>query len=328
MKISVIIPIYNSADTLEDSLRSVFSSSVKPFEVIVVDDTSIDKGAEIAKQFPVKLISLEKNHGSGYARNVAVDSSSGEILLFIDADVMVKKNTLGIVMDSFSNDAELDAIIGLFSKEHPNKNFFSQYKNLYMHFAFSRICGYVDFLFTSICAIRKEAYLSFSQTRLKADDTEAGQRYKIANRKIALNRDLEVIHLKAYNFISFIKNDFIIPYDWSRIFLKYRGINHLTRYGGFAHAKLNQIASLIISPIVLLNFMTLKFWPQNTILVYMLLGMFLALNTPFFKFLYKEKGTVFMLKSLIVTYIDMLVMGAGILSGALSYLFIREKRIQ
>lgn len=328
MKISVIIPVYNSADTLQDSLTSVFSSSVKPFEVIVVDDSSSDKSTEIAKHFPVKLISLEKNRGSGYARNVAVENSSGETLLFIDADVMIKENTLGTVIDSFNNDTELDAIIGLFSKEHPHKNFFSQYKNLYMHFAFSRICGYVDFLFTSICAIKKEAYLSFSQTRLKTDDTEAGQRYKAASRKIVLNKTLEVIHLKPYNFISFIKNDFIIPYDWSRIFLKYRGINHLVRYRGFAHARFNQIASIIICPASLFFFVTLKFWPQNITLAYILLGAFLALNTPFFVFLNREKGVGFMLKSVIVTYIDMLVMGTGILSGTLAYLFIRGKRIR
>lgn len=328
MKISVIIPVYNSADTLQDSLSSVFSSSVKPFEVIVVDDSSTDKSTEIAKRFPVKLISLEKNRGSGYARNVAVENSSGEILLFIDADVMIKENTLGIIMNSFSNDTELDAIIGLFSKEHPHKDFFSQYKNLYMHFAFSRVCGYVDFLFTSICAIKKEAYLSFSQTRLKTDDTEAGQRYKAARRKIILNKNLEVIHLKQYNLISFIKNEFIIPYDWSRIFLKYRGINHLARYGRFAHAKLNQILSLIICPVFFLCLVKLKFWPQNTLLTYILLGIFLALNLPFFIFLRRERGTGFMLKSIIVTYIDMLIMGAGILSGTLAYLFIHGKRIK
>ncbi len=328
MKISVIIPTYNSAGTLKDCLRSVFSSSLKPFEVIVIDDASVDKSAEIARQFPVKLTSLGKNHGSGYARNVAVENSSGEILLFIDADVKIKENTLNIVMESFKNNSELDAIIGLFSKEHPNKDFFSQYKNLYMHFAFSRIHGYVDFLFTSICAIKNEAYLNFSQTRLKTDDTEAGQRYKEANRKIILSKELEVIHLKAYNFISFIKNDFIIPYDWSRIFLKYRGINHLIKYRGFAHAKLNQIASIIICPAILLFSARFRLWPQNMVLTLALLGMFLALNLPFFIFLRREKGMGFMFKSVIVTFIDMLIMGAGILFGVLAYLFIRGKRIQ
>lgn len=284
MKISVIIPAYNSESTLKDCLKSVFSSSIKPLEVIVVDDFSADKSAEIAKQFPVKLISLAKNYGSGYARNTAVENSSGEILLFIDADVMIKRNTLNVLIESFIKDTALDAVIGLFSKEHPNKNFFSQYKNLYMHFAFSRIHGHVDFLFTSICAIKKTAYLSFSKTRLKADDTEAGQRYKIAEKKIGSNKDLEVIHLKAYRFISFIKNDFVIPYDWARIFLKYHGINHLAKYRGFAHARLNQIASVIICPVALFCFLTFKLWPQNLISGCLLLGIFLVLNLHFFIF--------------------------------------------
>ena len=328
MKISVVIPTYNSAKTLAASLRSVFSSLVKPFEIIIVDDHSTDKSAEIAKQFPVKLISLEKNYGSGYARNIGVNNSSGEIVFFMDADVTINENTLKIVADSFSNDAKLAATVGLFSKTHPHKNFFSQYKNLYMHFSFSRISGYLDFLFTSICAIKREAYLNFSRTRLKADDTEVGQRYKIERRKITLNRNLEVIHLKAYNFISFIKNDFTVPYDWARIFLKYRGINHLARYGGFAHAKSNQIASLVICPLSLLSLITLKLWPPSIILSFMLLGIFLVLNIPFFIFLGKEKGVVFMLQSILLTYLDMLIMGGGVLSGTFTYLFIHEKRIK
>lgn len=329
MKISVIIPVYNSADTLEICLKSVFSSSVKPFEVIIVDDCSNDGSAEITKRFPVKLISLGENCGSGHARNTAVEASSGEILLFIDADVKVKEDTLKIVSDAFINNTKLDGIIGLFSKTYPNKYFFSQYKNLYMHFSFSQIHGYVDFLFTSICAIKKDAYLIFSKTRLKSDDTEAGQRYKIANKKILLNKNLEVIHLKTYTFFSFIKNDFVIPYDWSRIFLKYLDLNYLVKYRRFAHARLNQIMSIIICSVSFLFLLGTKFWAQNTIIVIcILLSIFFALNLSFFLFLRKEKGINFMLKSVIVTYFDMLVMGSGILSGILAYLFNREKRIQ
>lgn len=328
MKISVIIPAYNSAATLEKNLKAVFSSSLQPLEVIVVDDASIDKSAKIAKQFPVKLITLDKNYGSGYARNAAVKHSLGEILVFIDADVEIKKDTLATLTESFKNNNQLDAVIGLFSIEHPNQDFFSQYKNLYMHFSFSHMHDYVDFLFTSICAVRKDAYLNFSQTRLKADDTEAGQRYKIAERRILLDKRLEVIHLKSYNFISFIKNDFLVPYDWARIFLKYRGLGHLARYGCFAHARLNQILSIIICLSSLPLLATLALWPQKVTLIYILLGIFLALNAPFFRFLLKEKGALFMLKSVILTYLDMLVMGIGILSGSLTYIFIHGKKIQ
>jgi glycosyltransferase involved in cell wall biosynthesis len=328
MQISVIVPVYNSENTLRECLNSIFASSVKPFEVIVVDDKSTDMSGKIAKEFPVKLINLDKNRGSGYARNIAVENSSGEIIFFIDADVKAKKESLGIVIDAFNEDPELDAIIGLFSKEHPNKDFFSQYKNLYMHFVFSRINGYVDFLFTSICAIKKNAYLNFSKTRLKADDTEAGQRYKTEHKKIAFNKRLEAVHLKTYNLISFVKNDFIVAYDWVRIFLKYRGIRHLCRYHRFAHAKLNQIISIMICPLSIASFITSGLWPQNRILAYLLLGAFLTLNARFFIFLYNEKGAVFALKSVIVTYIDMLVMGSGIFYGTLSYSFIDEKRIQ
>jgi len=327
MQISVIIPVYNAENTLCVSLESVFSSTNKPSEVIVVDDSSSDKSIQITTKFPVKLIRTEKNSGAGYARDIAVKNTSGDLLVFIDADVKIKKDTIDIIVDSFKKNQQLDAVIGLFSKEHPNHNFFSQYKNLYMHFVFSHMPTYVDFLFTSICAIKKESYLGFSQTRLKADDTELGQRYNKKNKKILLNKKLLVTHLKSYNLLSLAKNDFIIPYDWARIFLKHKGLGQIIKNRRFAHAKLSQTTSILVCPFVLFSLVIWRAHPAGFILAGIFLGIFLLLNIRFFVFLYKERGALFTIKSIFTTYIDALIMDTGILSGWASYLFIHKKRI-
>ena len=56
-----------------------------------------------------------------------------------------------------------------------------------------------------------------------AEDTDLGMRLCRKNLKILLNKEIEVIHLRDYSFTSFLRNDFIIPYYWAKIFIQQHG---------------------------------------------------------------------------------------------------------
>ncbi len=87
MKISVIIPAYNAAPYIAEAIESCLNQTRPPDEIIVVDDGSSDDTASIAASFSpsVRLI-RQKNAGVSAARNLAVESSSGEWIAFLDAD--------------------------------------------------------------------------------------------------------------------------------------------------------------------------------------------------------------------------------------------------
>jgi len=91
LKVSVIIPNYNYADFLEQSIQSVFFQTYKNIECIVVNDGSTDNSIEILnqlkeKKFP-KLIVIDKvNGGLSSARNSGIQKSTGELIAFLDAD--------------------------------------------------------------------------------------------------------------------------------------------------------------------------------------------------------------------------------------------------
>ena len=87
--VSVIVPSYNSARTLEGTLASLGALSWSNYEVIVVDDGSTDGSPEIARRFPVRLVLLGRNSGAGVARMAGVAVARGEILAFTDSDVVV-----------------------------------------------------------------------------------------------------------------------------------------------------------------------------------------------------------------------------------------------
>lgn len=89
--VSVVIPMFNSATTIERALESVSAQSRPPHEVIVVDDGSIDTSTEVVEQwsnlhFPVRLIKHAENHGPSASRNTGWDIATGKFVAFLDAD--------------------------------------------------------------------------------------------------------------------------------------------------------------------------------------------------------------------------------------------------
>jgi len=206
-------------------------------------------------------------------------------------------------------------LTGLLSKEHPNKGFFSQYKNLYMNYIFSKLPQEVTFLFGSICAIRRQAFSSYDLD-IKTDDTALGQKLYMSGRKIAFLKDLQVVHLKKYGFFSFVKNDFVTPFAWTRVFLRYGGFKQLGKGGsGFAHSPKEQLASVTISPIILIMAVISIFAHVYIAPLLALIIIWLLLNFNFLMFMAKERGPAFGVFAFFVTLLDNVVMFAGIICG-------------
>ena len=135
MKISIIIPVYNSSLTLNECLNSIFNSSYKNYEVIVVSDKSTDNSVDIAKKYKTKVVELSQNKGPATARNKGSEEAQGEILLFLDSDVIINKDSLNLIIDKFQID-EINAIQGIYSHQ-PN------YQYLATQFYQSYLCYYV-----------------------------------------------------------------------------------------------------------------------------------------------------------------------------------------
>ncbi len=89
--VSIITPMYNSEKFIDETIKSVLNQTYKEWEMIVVDDNSADKGAEIVERYAnlderIKLIRLNKNQGGAVARNIAIKNSHGDYIAFLDSD--------------------------------------------------------------------------------------------------------------------------------------------------------------------------------------------------------------------------------------------------
>ena len=88
MKVSIVIAAFNEEEFLGKCLDALAHQSIKPFEIIVVDNNSTDKTADIARHKGARIIT-ERKQGASHARNTGFDFASGEVILRTDADTIV-----------------------------------------------------------------------------------------------------------------------------------------------------------------------------------------------------------------------------------------------
>jgi len=88
MLISVVVPLYNKANSIGETLRSVLCQTYNEFEVIVVDDGSTDGSSEVVKAIVDSRITIinQENSGVSAARNAGILAANGEIISFLDGD--------------------------------------------------------------------------------------------------------------------------------------------------------------------------------------------------------------------------------------------------
>jgi glycosyltransferase involved in cell wall biosynthesis len=106
MRISVVIPAYNAAHFLPRCLSSVFAQTLKPAEVIVVDDGSTDDSAEIARKLGARVVS-RPNGGLSAARNTGIQSAENDWVALLDADDLWSPEKLQAQADLVREDTVL-----------------------------------------------------------------------------------------------------------------------------------------------------------------------------------------------------------------------------
>lgn len=113
----MIIPVYNAEKHLERCIASVQAQTFADFEALFIDDCSTDSSREIVKAYQssdnrIRLIELEKNGGSGIARNIGIENARGEYLSFMDADDAVSPDFLKLLYEK-AKETGADIVKGL-----------------------------------------------------------------------------------------------------------------------------------------------------------------------------------------------------------------------
>jgi glycosyltransferase involved in cell wall biosynthesis len=112
LTVSLVIPAYNEESHLAACLDAVARQTVKPFEVIVVDNNSSDRTAEIAASYPFVRLVREPRRGVAYARDAGFNAAHGTVIGRIDVDTHLAEDWIALVQRAFAERPELDAVTG------------------------------------------------------------------------------------------------------------------------------------------------------------------------------------------------------------------------
>lgn len=114
MRISVVIPVYNGARYLRETLDSVFGQTLQAHEVIIVDDGSSDQSPEILRAFGDRLqVYRQENQGVAAARNAGLTHVTGDAIAFLDQDDLWPADRNRIMAEALAAHPEAGVVVGL-----------------------------------------------------------------------------------------------------------------------------------------------------------------------------------------------------------------------
>lgn len=111
-KFSVIVPVYNVENYLENCLMSILNQDYSDMEVLCINDCSTDNSFEILSSFKddrLKILNTPENRGVSFARNYAMEQARGSYIFFVDSDDVISLNTFKILDEAVSSRPQADS---------------------------------------------------------------------------------------------------------------------------------------------------------------------------------------------------------------------------
>ena len=303
LRISVVMPVYNGGATLRLSLAplSAMREAGEIEEIVVVDDGSTDDTVAVAREFNARILPSGGRLGPGGARNVAAPTASGDILWFVDADVVVHPDSARVLVDAFRR-TEAAAVFGTYDDYPPAANFFSQYKNLVHRYQHVRAAGDADTFWAGCGAIRKQVFIDiggFDALRYpysSIEDIELGWRMRQRGLRICAVPELLATHLKVWRIGNLLHTEiFRRAVPWSRLILA-RGwwsntINMRAGERVRASLALLGLAATVLS-------VTHPVWHRSQVAVLMAVALVIAVaNAQLFRFFQRRRGFLFAVRA-------------------------------
>jgi hypothetical protein len=233
--LSVIVPATDAPPTLERCTEALQRSSGPADEIIVVDGPQEANAAR--------------------ARNLGAARAHGQVLVFVDSDVVVHADALERIREAFGRDRELVALFGSYDDEPAAPGIVSAFRNLLHHHVHQSSPGRATSFWTGLGAVRSDAFAAvggFDESVAFMEDIDLGMRLARRPGYTLLDPELLGTHLKAWTVRSMVWTDFAnrgIP--WVRLLLRHRhsasGLNLSWRH------RLSAVASLVGAGGVLLR---------------------------------------------------------------------------
>lgn len=224
--VAVVIPHHNAPDFLQACIAALETSTLRPEEVVVVDDGSTVPLPALSSTLPVRILRLPDGPlGPGRARNRGVAQTSAAIVFFVDADVTVHPDTLATLVRCLcAHDAA--AAFGSYDAQPKAPGIVSRFRNLLHHYVHQHSSPDAGTFWAGCGIVRRDAFDAIGGfderfTRPSIEDIDLGRRLRRDGRRIRLCPDAQATHLKRWTFAGMVRTDITaraIP--WTRLLLQ------------------------------------------------------------------------------------------------------------
>jgi GT2 family glycosyltransferase len=267
-RLSAIVPATNEPPTLERCVAAIRGAEEPPEELIVVEDAAAP--------------------GPAAARNEGAARATGDVLVFVDADVVAHADAFRRIRNAFDADPALAALFGSYDDEPEDPGVVSAFRNLLHHHVHHAGAGPASTFWAGLGAIRREAFDAagrFDAHRYphpSVEDIDLGLRISAAGGRIRLDPEIRGTHLKAWTLGAMLHADFArrgVP--WTELLLE-RGTGSKALNLGWRH-RLSALAVLVAAT---------SLTTRRPRLAAGSLVVLVALNADFYRLLARRRGPV------------------------------------
>jgi len=207
--LTVIIAPHGREPVSRECLSAVRKSAGDGAQVIALADSASPDVARAAEAFSAKVFYAGKGRTS-IARNIGARSAEGEILLFLDSDVVLAEDAVPLILRAFAN-GDCDAVVGCYETPPRKTPLFSQYQDLFTRWHHTQTPaedGRIDWFWTPIGAVRRECFSEAGGFRedCNAEDIEFGLRITARGKKIILRSDITGRHQHGRTLWGYIRS--------------------------------------------------------------------------------------------------------------------------
>ncbi|MFN7917495.1 MAG: glycosyltransferase [Vicinamibacterales bacterium] len=315
---SVIVPFHRHLAVLRRVLAP-FAARAPHVELIVAADGPIEDWRPVAAEFGARGVELPVRSGPAAARNRGAAIADGEILVFVDGDVIAAPDAV-TRMEAVLADPGITAVFGAYDEHPPDPGFFSQYKNLSHGYVHSNTGNRALTFWAGLGAVRTAAFRAVGGYDERFDhpcieDIEIGYRLTAAGATIAIDPAIQGTHLKRWTLWSSVRSDIVdrgVP--WTQLMNRV-GATRQTDLNLTRTLRLSVVVSYLLAAAVVLGVA----WPAAWFGVPAAFAALVALNGPYYAYFLRVRGGWFAVRVVAAHVLHHLCNGVSFVAGTLLY---------
>jgi GT2 family glycosyltransferase len=237
LRLSAIVPFHRNIEQLRQCLTALAAAGRKlsddtTLEIIVAANGATENVGSVTKEAGATLLTIEHACGPAIARNRAAEIASGDVLVFVDTDVVVDHEALSRLATIFRSQPDAGAAFGAYDETPADPGFLSQCKNLSHSFVHQQASGDAQTFWAGLGAVRAEVFArvgGFDERfpRPSVEDIDLGYRIRGTGGRIVLDPSIQGKHLKRWTFKSTVITDVRdrgVP--WTQLLYRYGGLHN------------------------------------------------------------------------------------------------------